>query len=239
MRVIFPVVGAVLALVVVSPNAAPAGPGKAPYDPKIVPSRFSAQVTNRYFPLARGTHAVFVGTRDGGPERIEVVVQRKLRTILGVPCVVIDDVSTSNYTLLEKTKDWYSQDSAGNVWYFGEDSKEYKNGVVVSTHGSWEAGLDNAKPGIIMHTTPKPGRPYRQEYRPGVAEDMGQVVRVNMTVKVPAGRFKHVVETRDTDPLSPDKIEHKWYAPGVGLIEADRKWTGHHEHIKLVSIKRG
>ena len=37
----------------------------------------------------------------------------------------------------------------GNIWYLGEDTKEYENGVVVSSEGSWEAGVDGAQAGIV------------------------------------------------------------------------------------------
>ena len=45
---------------------------------------------------------------------------------------------------MEVTNDWYAQDSDGNVWYLGEDTKEYEDGKVVSTAGSWEHGVDGA-----------------------------------------------------------------------------------------------
>jgi hypothetical protein len=212
-------------------------PASAGYHPKIDPSKFSANITNRFFPIGQGKKFVYTGTKDGKPERVEMTILRTTRTILGVRCTVVSDIVTSNYTLVEKTQDWYAQDSAGNVWYFGENSAEYKNGVVTSTKGSWEAGVDNAQPGIVMHAKPAPGPAYRQEYRPGIAEDMAKVLSVSTTRNVPAGTFKHVVVTFDTDPLNPDKLEHKWYAPGVGLIEAVRFGGGHHEHIKLVSAK--
>jgi hypothetical protein len=206
------------------------------YHPKIEPAKFTAKLTNRYFPLSPGSTIVYTGTKDGAPERVEVKVLPTTRTIMGVKCAVISDVVTSNFTLVEKTTDWYAQDASGNVWYFGEDSKEYKNGVVTSTQGTWEAGVDNAQPGIIMQAVPKPGPAYRQEYRPGVAEDKGKVLRVNATRRVPAGSYRNVLVTYDTDPLTPDKLEHKWYAPGVGLIEAVRFGGGHHEHIKLAKV---
>ena len=41
---------------------------------------------------------------------------------------------------------WYAQDAEGNDWYLGEDSKELKDGQVVSTHGSREACIDRALP---------------------------------------------------------------------------------------------
>jgi len=71
----------------------------------------------------------------------------------------VNDTVWENGKRTEQTFDWYSQDKEGNVWYFGEDSKEYQNGKMTSTKGSWEAGADGAKPGIIMQADPKVGRP--------------------------------------------------------------------------------
>ncbi len=72
-----------------------------------------------------------------------------------------------NDQLIEETYDWYAQDKAGNVWYFGEDSTEYKKGKKASKDGSWEAAIDGAKPGIVMQSNPHPGepRPERTVYR--------------------------------------------------------------------------
>jgi hypothetical protein len=216
-------------------STTPASQNGAGYDPKIDPARFTRNVTNRYWPLRPGRKWVFTGTKDGAPERVEVTVTNQRKKVLGVDCVVVSDVVTSNSTLTEKTTDWYAQDDKANVWYFGEDTKEYKNGVVTSTQGTWEAGVDNAKPGIVVQGKPKVGGLYRQEFRPGVAEDMARIMSVTATQRVPAGTFKNVVQTRDIDPLNPDKIENKWYAPGVGPVRALRLGSAHHEEIKLVS----
>jgi hypothetical protein len=35
----------------------------------------------------------------------------------------------------EDTLDYYSEDRQGNVWYFGEATAEFQNGVSVSTPG--------------------------------------------------------------------------------------------------------
>jgi hypothetical protein len=221
--------------VAVKTSTAPSGPA---YNPKIVPSRFSARITNPYLPWKPGTRWVYTGTKDGQPQRVEVTVTHERKTIMGVPCVVVRDVVTVNHTLHEKTVDWYAQDRSGNVWYFGEDTAEYTNGVVTSTAGTWEAGVDNAKPGIVMKSHPRPGGFYRQEYRPGVAEDQARILSVTNRERVPAGTFTHVVLTRDIDPLNPDKKEIKSYARGVGPIHVIRTRSAHHEEIKLVS-KRG
>jgi hypothetical protein len=212
----------------------PATRPTANYNPVIDPSKFTTRITNRYWPLKPGATWTYDGLKDGAPEHVEVRVTRQRKTVLGVDCVVVSDVVTTNSTLAEKTTDWYAQDQAGNIWYFGEDTKEYKNGVVTSTQGTWEAGVDNAKPGIAVHGNPKRGRFYRQEYRPGIAEDMARVVRTDATQKAPAGTFSGVLETLDIDPLNPDKIEHKWYAPGVGPVHVIRIGSAHHEEIRLV-----
>jgi hypothetical protein len=199
------------------------------YHPTIEPAKFSSVITNRYFPLRPGTTLVYDGSRDGKPQHTEMKVTTETRVIMGVKCVVVRDDVTSNGALVEKTTDWYAQASDGSVWYFGEATAEYVNGAVSSTQGSWEAGVDGAQPGIIMEAAPRTGDNYRQEYRPGIAEDMAKVIKTNSTTKVGGVTYKNVVVTEDTNPLAPDKQDEKQYAPGVGLIYTVRVSTGHRE----------
>ena len=206
----------------------------ANYHPSINPSDFSTPVTNPYLPFIPGTTHQYKGTRDGVPTTTNVKVTNGSKTILGVKTVVVSDIVTQSNSLVEKTTDWYAQDKAGNVWYFGEDTAEYANGVVTSTHGTWEAGVDNAQPGIVMKANPTPGPAYREEYRPGQAEDMARVLSNSATLTIPKGTFHNVVETFNTDPLDPSKLEHKWFAKGLGMIKADRHSGGHIEHTHLV-----
>jgi hypothetical protein len=214
---------------------AAAGSRPATYNPKIVPAKFTRNITNRYWPLKPGRKWVYTGQKDGVPERVEVTVTNQRKKVLGVDCIVVSDIVTTNHTLAEKTVDWYAQDDKGNLWYFGEDTKEYVNGVVTSTQGTWEAGVDNAKPGMVIQGHPAVGGFYRQEYRPGLAEDKARVVTTNGKQTVPAGTFSGVLQTRDIDPLNPDKIENKWYAPGMGPVHVVRIGSAHREEIKLVS----
>ena len=153
---------------------------------------------------------------------------------MGVRCAVIKDIVMQNQSLVEKTTDCYSQDAAGNVWYFGEDTAEYQNGTVTTTAGTWEAGVDRAQPGIVMPAAPRVGDSYRQEYRPGIALDTARILSLGTTVHVPAGTFHHVVVTLDRNPLDPSKIERKWYAPDVGFVQAILHGGGHSETAKLV-----
>jgi hypothetical protein len=132
----------------------------------------------------------------------------------------VHDVATSNGQVQEDTYDWYVQDDQGNVWYMGEDTKEYQNGKVTSTEGSWQGGVDGAQPGVLIPAHPNPRMAYRQKYYKGQAEDGAQVLSLGKQAKVPYGLFDHALITKEFPPLEPDVIEHKFYAPGVGPVLA-------------------
>ena len=136
------------------------------------------------------------------------------KVILGVTCIEVHDTVMVDGELTEDTLDWFAQDSAGNVWYFGENSKELEDGLVVSLEGSWMAGVDGAKPGIVMKASPAVGDFYRQEFSLENAEDLAEVVSLNESVTVPAGTFNNCLETEETSPLEPDALEHKFYSAG-------------------------
>lgn len=203
------------------------------YRPRIDPADFVDVVDNVYMPLRPGMRWVYEGVEDGERERVEVVVTGERKRILGIDAVVVRDTVTRGGALVEDTFDWFAQDRAGNVWYLGEDSKEYENGEVVSTAGSWEAGVDGALPGIVMRASPSVGDAYRQEYDRGEAEDLAEVVRTGDDVSVPAGDFSDVLVVREWNPLEPDVVEEKSYAPGVGLV-LERKVKGGDGRVELV-----
>ncbi|MCB9516729.1 MAG: hypothetical protein R3C71_11110 [Candidatus Krumholzibacteriia bacterium] len=193
------------------------------YAPVIDPARFVDQVDNPLWPLVPGTTTVL----RGGGEVVTITVTDETRTILGVRCVVVRDVVTVDGEVEEDTADWFAQDVDGNVWYFGEDSRELRHGRVVGREGSWEAGVDGAQPGIVMHAVqPEPGVAYRQEYYACEAEDMAEVVGLGRSVTVPAGSYENCLETREYSPLEAGVSEHKFYAPGVGLVLEVNARTG-------------
>jgi hypothetical protein len=211
-------------------------PAASSYDPKIDPAGFTAVIGNPYYSLRPGSVRVSEGTKDGVPQTHTTTVTGRTKTIAGVRCVVVADIVTSRGKLVEKVSDWYAQDRRGNVWYFGEATADYENGVVVSTKGSWETGVDGAKPGIVMPAHPKPGPAFYSEFRPGVAEDKAQVLSLHDAVRVPYGRFRNVIVLRDTNPLDPQLVSHKWYVKGVGLVKTVRVGSSHREHAELVKL---
>ncbi|UCC73887.1 MAG: hypothetical protein JSV86_04820 [Gemmatimonadota bacterium] len=189
-----------------------------PWDPQIDPADFVSTIDNPYFPLEPGTTYSYSGETEDGRETGEVLVTSETRVVLGVTTLVVRDRVFLEGELIEETFDWYAQDSEGNVWYFGEDSKEFEGGELVSTEGSWEAGVDGAKPGIIMLADPTVGTEYRQEYAPGVAEDMGRVLGLDESADAPFGSFTGCLKTEDSTPLEPGVREHKFYCPDIGLV---------------------
>ncbi len=203
--------------------------GKGPYDPVINPADFVGAIDNSYFPLTPGTTYIYEGTTEKGNEHVEVTVTSDTKVILGVTCVAVRDTVTVDGELIEDTIDWYAQDKNGNVWYFGENSLSYEDGLVVSLEGSWIAGVDGAKPGIIMEASPKVRDLYRQEFSPGVAEDMAEVLSLTESITVPAATCtNNCLMTKEFSPIEPDAIERKLYAPGVGNVQIIDVETGNH-----------
>jgi hypothetical protein len=210
------------------------GVGADPYKPEIDPTNFlQGNVDNPYFPLVPGTVLKYSEKTGSETSENEITVTRDTKMIMGVKCLVVHDTVTAKGQLKEDTYDWYAQDTHGAVWYFGEATKEFKGKSAFSTKGSWEAGI-NGLPGIIMPANPVPGKPYRQEYSPKNAEDMGQVVSVGESVTVPAGSFTECVKTKDWSLLEAGS-ENKWYAKGVGVVKTK---SSKGETAILVSIKR-
>jgi hypothetical protein len=208
------------------------------YAPAIDPADFVDAVDNPYFPLVPGSRWVYEGESDGESERIEVEVLEARRAIMGISAVIVRDTVYVDGEIAEDTFDWFAQDTEGNVWYLGEDTHEYEDGVPVNAAGAWEFGVDGALPGIVMPADPAPGAAYRQEYYAGEAEDMGEILEVGSTVTIGLGEYTDVVVTEDWTPLEPDVVEHKSYAPGVGLIR-ESQVAGGDGTIELVEFTEG
>lgn len=198
-------------------------PADMPYFVRIDPENFeSTNITgNTFFPIDTGKTYIYEGEdEDGATVRVEEEYTGETKIILGVTCVVVNAKEYVDGELIEDTDDWYAQDREGNVWYFGEASREIEDGEVVSTAGSWEAGVDGALPGIIMLANTIPGIWYRQEYYAGEAEDVGLILSIYEAVTVPYGSFTDCLQIAEWNLLEPGVVEHKFYAAGVGQLRA-------------------
>jgi hypothetical protein len=201
------------------------------------PDEFVHRVDHPFFPLPPGTRFTYAGVDEDKPMRDIIDVTTRDKTILGVKVVVVLDRVFIDGELAERTLDYFAQDRRGNVWYLGEDTKEYENGEVVSTAGSFEAGKNGAKAGIVMRARPKVGQTTRQEDAPGVAEDKSTVVSLDETVATPYRTFHHCMKTKDFTPLEPGALEVKFYCRGVGFVRA-RDVSGGNARQALTSVER-
>lgn len=205
----------------------------------LAPADFTTRISNPYWPMRPGTRWTYRETdADGTRVRDVVRVTDEVKRIAnGVTARVVRDTATENGVLVEDTWDYYAQDRAGNVWYLGERTREYEHGKVVSTEGSFEAGVDGAEAGVVMPARPRAGLAYRQEHYSGHAEDRASIVSVREQAQVPAGHYRNVLMTREVNPLEPDSLEFKFYAPGVGPVLAITV-SGGSDREELVAFTR-
>ena len=204
---------------------------------KLDPSNFTTEIDNPYWPMRPGSHWVYRELEDGEAQRVDVTVTDRTKVLGGITARVVHDQVTRKGQVIEDTFDWYAQDSDGNLWYLGEDTKEYENGKLKSTEGSWAYGVDGAQPGVVVPADPKQGMRYREEYYAGHAEDAAEVLSVNSQVQVPYGRYGDAMLTRNYSSLEPTVEEMKLYARGVGPV-TELLVSGGSGRTELLSFER-
>jgi hypothetical protein len=208
-----------------------------PYNPVINPRDFVSWVSNRYFTLRPGAIFTYEKRTPQGTERTEIEVSRQKRRVMGVLTTVVRHRAWLNGQLKEDARDWYAQDRWGNVWYFGEEvDNYYENGRLKDHQGSWEAGVNGAKPGIVMLNEPRVGLTYRQEHYRGQAEDMATVIALDRTVRVASGTFHGCLQTRDWSLIDRTANEYKYYCPQVGFVAFEETAPGGGNSSQLVSV---
>jgi hypothetical protein len=183
------------------------------------PSEFTTRIDNPYWPMRPGTVWHYVERGGGEVEKVTVRVTRRTRLIEGIRVRVVHDVVRSaDGEIQENTFDWYAQDSGGSIWYFGEHTREYEDGVPVSTEGSFEHGKGGAQAGVVVPAEPRAGCTYREEYLAGEAEDRAKVLSTKEVLRTRFGMHRGVLQTANTTPLEPDILENKFYARGIGPV---------------------
>jgi len=228
-----------LGSLLVSAPAAVAG-GGAPIQPEFRLVNFHAPlvIDNIFSPMQPGTGAVFHELEDGECKVNDVVVTAAVKrhfhgAYAGLAARAVSDkvwadpaCDGKRGTLLEDTIDWFGQDNGGNVWYFGENTIEYLfddagHPIGATREGSWQAGTDGARAGIVMFEHPVAGTFYRQEFSAGVADDAALIEKVDVRIATPLGRFRECIKTRETTALSPGDVEYKLYCKNIGLVRVE------------------
>jgi hypothetical protein len=132
---------------------------------------------------------------------------------------IVEERETEGGQLAEVSRNYFAIDkTTGDVYYFGEDVDEYKNGKVTGHEGAWLSGVNGARFGLMVPAKPKVGDRYYQEIAPKVAMDRAEVLGISEQVKVPAGVFANCLHTKESSGIESGS-EDKWYAPDVGLIK--------------------
>lgn len=219
-----------------APTPAPSPLPQGAQPVSLNPADFTTRVDNPYRPLLPGSRWTYTSTGIDGDLRTEVTVAEPGRAVLGIDTVAVRALTTDagGGTVRDSTG-WYAQDSSGNVWYFGETTRDYIEGTLTDADG-WETGRDGAQPGIAMPARPVPGQRWRVEYSPGRAEDQARVLTVGQRVSVPAGAYGDVVTVEETSRLYPGvRVQHS-YAPGVGLVRSES--PGGADRTSLVAFRR-
>jgi hypothetical protein len=213
--------------------------GEGRYDPDFRPARFDnprrPSNPNPYFPLGVGNHWEYRSATQ--VDTVDVVNETK--RIAGVDCIVFRDLVFEAGLIHEATDDWYVPAKDGSVWYFGEETKDFETfkgdnplrPELVSIDGSFKAGRDGDKPGIIALASPKVGDVYLEEFSLGNAEDVTEILSTTYSYghdpvldeSVPrevAQRFcaGNCVVTKNYSLLEPGLFARKYYARGVGTI---------------------
>jgi hypothetical protein len=228
------IIAATIAGIIVNGQFASAAAGKDTNNIVFDKKNFSnsLNINNKYFPLKPGTTFTYVGTKEGERQSDQFIVTDRTKDVNGITARVIRDNAYEKGKLVEFTDDWFAQDDNGNIWYMGEFTTEVETN---SNEGSWEAGVNGAKPGIFMEANPKVGDTYQQESAKGIAEDRAEIVSLTDSVCVPYGCFNNVLETKETTPLEPGVEEHKFFASDVGDIK-ELLTSGGSEILELTKI---
>jgi len=190
----------------------------------------------------------------GGAESNTVEVLDETKRIEGVTCIVVRDEVRKGGDLAEATDDWYAQARDGNVWYCGEEVKDFESfdgddprrPELVSIDGSFKAGRDGDKPGVIFQALPTAGQSYLEEFSLGNAEDVTEVLSTSYAFGGEAELDRLVprplaallcsgdcVVTRNYSLLEPGVSARKYYARGIGVFLEVNPDTG--EVVQLVS----
>jgi len=101
-----------------------------------------------------------------------------------------------------------------------DDNEKFTKDFMLDEYdGSFLAGEDGARAGIMMPGTVLLGARYFQALAPGVALDRAEIDSLSVDVSTPAGNFEDCLRTKETTTLESGSVSTKKYCPGVGLVQ--------------------
>ena len=153
---------------------------------------------------------------EGVVIRVETTVPGDTEMVAGVNTRVLVETEFGDDELVEISRNFYAQAPDGTVCYFGEDVDIYEDGEIVAHDGAWRAGVNGNLPAILIPADPQPGMIFQQEFAPGIAEDVTEIMALGETIDVPAGTFSDTLTAEDCDGLD-GSTDLKVYVNGIGL----------------------
>ena len=203
-----------------------------PYAVTIDPADFVSVIDNPYWPMVPGTTTIF----EGGGERIVVEVTDYTKTIMGVPATVVATPPTQG------------QGHRGHLRLVRAGSRGQRlvprrghDGIRGWQAGQhrwlWEAGVDGA---IAGH---RDAEPIRWSAMSTATSTTRARRRTCPRSSSSAARSRcqpaptpETIVTEDWTPLEPDQLEHKTYAPGVGIVAEGP--VDDPTEVKLVEVRQ-
>lgn len=184
---------------------------------------------NQYFVMEPGFQLVL----EGGDAKLQITVLDETKTVDGVTTRVVEEREWKKGELYEVARNYFAMcEQTKDVFYFGEDVDFYEGGKVVKHDGTWHAGVNGNKAGLMMPATPKLKMKYYQEIAPGVAMDRAEIVSLDETCKTPAGTFSKCMKVKEGSAIEITAREYKYYAPGIGLVRDEGLRLTKHGFIK-------
>jgi hypothetical protein len=174
---------------------------------------------NDYFVLEPGHQLVL----EHGKVRLQITVLDETKVVDGITTRVVEEREWDQGVIQEVSRNYYAIcEQSKDVLHFGEDVEVYKDGKLLKNDGTWLAGSNGHRPGLVIAGQPKLGMKYYQEIAPGVTLNRGEVVSLTATCKTAAGTFKNCMKVRGTSGMDAKKLEYKFYAPQIGLVQDEK-----------------
>ena len=183
---------------------------------------------NPFLPFAPGMRFEFDGNGDQSGTTMTISVLDETRAIsLGsneqsrvIQARVIESTTTRNDELIQVSRDLLAECiETGDVYVFGREFENYENAEMVSTEGSWIAGVGDASPGIEMPNLINRGLQFSKGDAPAVFSSRASITGTEVSTTVPAGSFEGCVDVFET--LNTAQTVTLTYAPGIGVISID------------------
>ena len=183
---------------------------------------FSSRGRNPYFILEPGHRLTLESNAKGEHVVLVITVLQETLTVGGVETRVVEERETVNDVLAEISRNYFAIcEPTNTVFYFGEDVDNYEDGAIANHDGSWRAGVNDARPGVIMPGLNLVGARYFQEIAPDVALDRAETQSVTESVATPLGQLQNVLKVKEGSALEKKAKSLKLYAPDIGLIKDD------------------